>query len=82
MQNCVQCHGETGVGNGPLASSLPIQPANLYQHVPYHPDQFFFGVISNGLGGVMPAFGSQISDQDRWNIINYLRATFSEEPQK
>ncbi len=78
--NCSQCHGETGRGDGPLASSLPLQPANLYDHIPYHPDQFFFNVITSGLGGVMPAFGSSLSDEDRWNILNYLRATFREDP--
>ena len=79
FQNCTQCHGESGRGDGPLASSLPLIPANLYDHVPYHPDQFFYSVISNGLSGVMPAF-SQISDEDRWNILNYLRDRFGQAP--
>jgi copper transport protein len=74
--NCVQCHGETGRGDGPLAASLPIQPANLYLHVPFHPDQFFFGVMTKGLSGVMPSFESSISEEDRWNILNFLRAQF------
>jgi mono/diheme cytochrome c family protein len=26
---CASCHGETGVGNGPVASELKRQPANL-----------------------------------------------------
>jgi copper transport protein len=76
-QNCAICHGESGRGDGPAAASLPLQPANLYQHIPYHPDQFFFGVISKGLSGVMPAFEGQISPDDRWNILNYLRDRFS-----
>ena len=80
MQNCVMCHGETGRGDGPLAPTLALPPANLYDHVPYHPDQFFFQVLTNGLGGVMPAFGQQFSEEDRWNILNYLRATFTEQP--
>jgi copper transport protein len=76
MNNCVQCHGETGRGDGPLAASLPIQPANLYLHVPFHPDQFFFGIMTKGLSGVMPSFESSISEEDRWNILNFLRAQF------
>ena len=62
MNNCIQCHGETGRGDGPLASTLPIPPANLYDHVPFHPDQFFFGVMTNGLSGVMPAFENVLSE--------------------
>jgi mono/diheme cytochrome c family protein len=79
-QNCTQCHGESGRGDGPLAPSLPLKPANLYEHVPYHPDQFFYNVITSGVGGVMPSFKNSISDEDRWNILNYLRATFTEQP--
>lgn len=76
MNNCIQCHGETGRGDGPLASTLPIPPANLYQHIPYHPDQFFFGVMTKGLSGVMPAFEDVLSENDRWNILNFLRDQF------
>ncbi len=79
-QNCSQCHGETGRGDGPLANSLPLKPANLYDHIPYHPDGFFFSVITSGVGGIMPSFKNSISEEDRWNILNYLRATFTEQP--
>ena len=79
-QNCTICHGEDGRGDGPVAATLPLKPANLYQHIPYHADAFFFGVMTKGLAGVMPAFEGQLSETDRWNILNYLRATFTEEP--
>ena len=65
---------------GPLASSLSIPPANLYDHIPFHPDQYFFNVISRGLSGVMPSFEAQLSEEDRWNILNFLRDTFTEQP--
>jgi copper transport protein len=81
-QNCTQCHGESGRGDGPLANSLPLKPANLYDHIPYHPDGFFFSVISEGVGGIMPSFKNSIAEEDRWNILNYLRATFSLDPPK
>jgi copper transport protein len=80
LQNCSQCHGESGRGDGPLAGSLTLKPANLYDHIPYHPDNFFYGVMTNGLGGVMPSFKSSISDEDRWNILNYLRDRFGRPP--
>ncbi len=80
IQNCIQCHGESGRGDGPLAPSLRIPPANLYDHVPYHPDEFFFSIITNGYSGIMPAFGSSISEEDRWNILNFLRDQFGQAP--
>jgi mono/diheme cytochrome c family protein len=76
MNNCSQCHGETGRGDGPLAATLPIPPANLYDHIPFHPDQFFFGVMTRGLSGVMPAFETALSEEDRWHILNFLRDQF------
>lgn len=78
MQNCIQCHGETGRGDGPLAPSLSIRPANLYDHIPFHPDQFFYNIISSGLRGIMPAFGSQLSDEERWHLLNFLRDQFGQ----
>jgi copper transport protein len=80
LRSCSMCHGESGRGDGPLAATLPLKPANLYDHVPYHPDQFFFSVITNGLSGVMPAFGSSLSEEDRWNVLNYLRNAFGQPP--
>ena len=74
------CHGESGRGDGPLAATLPIKPANLYDHVPYHPDQFFFNIITSGLSNIMPAFDNSISETDRWNILNYLRSAFGTPP--
>jgi copper transport protein len=78
--NCALCHGESGRGDGPAASGLRIPPANLYDHIPYHPDQFFFGVITNGVSGVMPSFKNTISEEDRWHILNYLRDRWGEAP--
>jgi copper transport protein len=78
LANCIQCHGESGRGDGPLAGSLRIPPANLYDHIPYHADAFFFNIISNGVSGVMPGFGSTLSEDDRWHILNFLRDQFGE----
>jgi len=76
-QNCTQCHGVTGRGDGPLAKTLAVPPVDFKLHIPYHTDLFFFSVISRGFGDIMPAFGSQISEEDRWNLINFLRAEHS-----
>jgi copper transport protein len=80
--NCTQCHGLTGRGDGPLAATLPIPPADFDLHVPYHTDIFFFEVITRGFGDVMPSFGDQLSEEDRWNLINFLRAEHSLERQQ
>ena len=79
--NCAQCHGLTGRGDGPLADTLAIPPADFNLHVPFHTDLFFYQVITRGFSVVMPAFDGQISEEDRWNLINFLRAEHSLEAQ-
>lgn len=69
---CLRCHGETFEGNGPEAASLMVPPANLREHFPFHEDGFHFNLITDGVGG-MPALKTQIAEEDRWHIINYLR---------
>ncbi len=76
--NCTQCHGVLGRGDGPLADTLPVPPADFRQHVPFHSEKFFFGVIGNGLGDIMPAFGEQLTEEERWHLINFLQAEFGE----
>ena len=76
-RNCVSCHGEQGAGDGPLADTLPAPPANFTVHVPFHPDGVLFAWISDGIRGTgMPAWSPQLSDQERWDLVNFLRASF------
>ena len=75
--NCASCHGDTGAGDGPLADSLPAPPANFTVHVPFHPDGVLFAWITDGIRGTgMPAWSPQLSDQDRWDLVNFLRVNF------
>ena len=76
FQQCAVCHGEDGRGDGPAAATLPIQPADFRIHVPFHSDQFFFLVMSNGFGSAMPAFADRVSEDERWHILNYLQALY------
>jgi mono/diheme cytochrome c family protein len=72
--NCAACHGVAGEGGGPLASTTPIRPPSLKAHLAQHTDGDLFYWISNGLPGGMPAWSDTLSETDRWNVINYLRA--------
>ena len=80
--NCIVCHGAEGRGDGPQAADLNPAPSDFRQHLPYHSDPQFFAFIANGIGGTaMPAWRDQLSDEDIWNLINYLR-TFSDVAQQ
>jgi mono/diheme cytochrome c family protein len=79
--NCRMCHGDTGRGDGPLASTLPITPPDYQLHIPYHNDGVLFTWISEGLPldsdeKVMPAFSSKLTEDERWDLVNYLRVTY------
>jgi mono/diheme cytochrome c family protein len=73
--NCARCHGVDGRGGGPDAATTQVRPANLLSgHLDAHTDGDIYYWITNGLPGGMPAWASSLSDNDRWNLVNYLRS--------
>ena len=80
-QNCVVCHGPDGRGDGPNAASLNPAPSDFRSHVPFHTDVELYKFIADGYPGTaMPAWRDQFSETDIWNLVNFLRANFSEAP--
>ena len=77
--NCQSCHGASGLGDGPAAVGLQPPPADLVYHVPLHPDSDLFATIVEGKEGTaMPAFGDQLTEEQIWHLVNYLRALAGE----
>ncbi len=77
-QNCAQCHGADGHGDGPAAAQLNPAPADFRAHIPYHDDPQFYNFIANGYpGSAMPKFASALKPDDIWNLVNFLRASFT-----
>lgn len=78
--NCAACHGANGHGDGPLAASLPVPPADLTaSHLWAHSDGELFWWLANGIEApdgqpAMPGFAHQLSPDDRWALIDYVRA--------
>lgn len=74
---CINCHGPLGDGQGYLYTSkrFPAQPTSLISDlVKNKPDGELYHVITVGsLSGLMGAHGAQISPENRWKIINYVR---------
>jgi len=71
---CTPCHGMLGDGNGMVARRGFKWPSNLHtDRVRNAPPGYLFQVISNGYGA-MPDYDDQISVQDRWDIVAYVRA--------
>lgn len=75
--NCVACHGPQAKGNGILAKTLPRQPVDLLTepHTAMHTAGDFFHWLTYGrFDGIMPAFGEKLSEEDRWDVLNFLHA--------
>jgi copper resistance protein D len=74
--NCAGCHGNDGRGDGPLAKSTPVAPADLTaEHIFEHADGDLFWWISQGIAaGGMPGFADALDERQRWNVINFIQA--------
>jgi len=72
--NCAICHDEAGTGNGIVKSFGLTTVASLQDdRLRTAPDGYLFSVITNGKN-TMGAYGPQISVEDRWAIVAYMRA--------
>jgi mono/diheme cytochrome c family protein len=80
-QHCGTCHGETGRGDGPLGLGLNPRPADFRIHMQAgHTDGQLFDWISNGVRGTaMRGYAAELSEADRWSVINYIRTFAAEE---
>jgi putative copper resistance protein D len=73
---CPACHGSSGYGDGPLAARLQPKPADLTApHANSHTAGDLFWWISYGVKeSAMPGFAKELNEEDRWDLINFLRA--------
>ena len=78
---CAECHGESGRGDGPSAGThidswgQPIMPPNLRYGVfrgGARPEDLF-RTLKTGLGGTpMPAYGEILPDEELWQLVDYV----------
>jgi len=78
--HCAACHGAEGRGDGPAAKGLKVPPADLTaEHLWAHGDGEMFWWLTHGITSpegeaAMPGFGDLLSDDQRWALIDYVRA--------
>ena len=73
--HCVSCHGGSGHGDGMQRRSLALPPADLTEpHTALHTAGDIFWWLTHGKPpGVMPGFAATLSEDDRWDLINFVR---------
>ena len=77
---CQTCHGVNGRGDGPGGEGLEPPPADLSVHVPHHGDSLIYDFISNGIEGTaMVGLSDNLTDEEIWHVINFIRAQADEQ---
>lgn len=73
QKNCQSCQGASGQGNGPGAANLNLTPTDLSDSSLWNQtDGELFWKITEGKKP-MPRFGKMLTDEQRWNVVNYIR---------
>jgi mono/diheme cytochrome c family protein len=73
-QHCQKCHGENGDGKGAKAAELSVAPGDFTQVAKMRDltDGELFWEITKGRRP-MPAFADKLSDQERWQVVDFIR---------
>lgn len=75
QNNCAHCHGQKGLGDGPIGKKNPGLIPVAYNADPLNklPEGKIFHVITYGKG-MMGAHRYIISKIDRWKIVHYVQS--------
>ena len=70
---CSVCHGPRGLGNGSVVPDFPRPPSLHSDKVRNWKDGYIFHVQTAGQN-LMPSYTLQVSEENRWAIVHYIRA--------
>jgi mono/diheme cytochrome c family protein len=68
--NCMTCHGESGLGDGPLARTLPVQAPSLMEHLVHHSEAQLVRIIQGGVPPAMPP--TALAEEEVRLIVDYV----------
>jgi hypothetical protein len=73
---CAGCHGLTGKGDGEDARGLRLQPPDFTNQSILSPrtNRELFQIITGGSADVMPSFEKSLTEEERQNVVQYIRA--------
>ena len=79
MRTCAPCHGTTLAGDGKVAANFMPPPDLLAEATRNRKDGFIYSYIRFG-GVVMPPYGAQVTAEEAWNLVNYVRHMQKQSP--
>lgn len=83
LTQCAMCHGTSADGKGEMVEEMKIHPPDMTkpEALKNRTDGELFAIIGVG-NEVMPGQGKRMTDQHKWNIVNFLRAAGGKTPEK
>ena len=80
---CATCHGNDGRTPTDMGQGLyPRAPDLGSEEAQHWSDAEMFWIIRNGIRLTgMPAFGKQLSDEEAWSLVHYLRTLSAKQRQ-
>lgn len=70
---CSPCHDYHGTGNGRLNGQFPNPPSLHSEKVRNWKDGNIYHIIVEGQN-IMPSYALQLTEDERWSVIHYIRA--------
>jgi len=90
-ENCAACHGANLEGQANWRQRgadgfLPAPPHDASGHTWHHPGRQLFAITKQGTAALvggdyksnMPGFADELSDEEIWGILNYIRSRWPE----
>lgn len=81
MVECASCHGEGGLGDGPVGKALKPPAGNLTDprlHDAVGDDYFFWRISEGGsfapFNSGMTPFKDKFSEEQRWQLVAFVRS--------
>ena len=71
-QRCLGCHGPSGLGDGPVAASLPVRVPDFRETVEKKSTPQIRRAIAEGRG-IMPAFGPALRPAEITDMVQMVR---------
>lgn len=75
-QECAECHGSLGVGDGPEATRLGGRVKDLTDQsaMVTLSDGTMYNMVTQGFEDIMPSYADRFSDDERWAVVAYARS--------
>jgi mono/diheme cytochrome c family protein len=77
------CHGKDADGKGEMVEEMKLNPPDFTKPdtLKKGTDGEWFAIIGSG-SAVMPGQGTRMTDKQKWDLVNFLRAAGGKPPEK